>query len=78
MQIVVYIYIKGKQTIYTHTHGNGKQVETIRVGQTIRPEGNTRGRSKLPETREELNVKIKQEATRQHRLKTKSKHNVTS
>ncbi len=37
---------KGKHRlycIYPHTQGNGKQVETIRAGQTIRPVGNTQG-----------------------------------
>ena len=59
--------------MYPHTQGNGKQVETIRAGQTIRPVEHTRGRGKLPETRGEWDVKIKQEATRQHRHKTELK-----
>ncbi len=63
---------------YIYTQGNGEQVETIRAGKTIRPAGNTRGRGKLPERRGELDFKIKQEATRQHRHKTKTKHNQIS
>ena len=52
--------------VYRHTQGNEKQVETIRTGQTNGK--HTRGRRKLPQTRGELDFKIKQEVTRQTKL----------
>lgn len=59
------------QTIYTHQVR--AQVETVRGKADNQTSGKThRGRSKLPGMRGELDFKIKQEITRQHRHETKT------
>ena len=61
-----------RQTICTHTHKvMGNRWKQSGQGRQSDRWEHTRGRGKLPETRGKLDVKIKQEATRQHRHKTK-------
>lgn len=73
---------KGKHGLYvpTHTHKvMGNRWKQSGQGRQSDRWEHTRGRGKLPETRGELDVKIKQEATRQHRHKTELKiTNLTS
>lgn len=61
---------KGKWRLYKHTWANEDQVETIRVGQTIRPEENMGGKDMFPDTRGRISNKTGSQKTD----KTKAKH----